>query len=359
MEYTDWLEAFSLIDRTIFFDETWTMSSQWLEVTCPPLPSAWSYGEVSYKFSLSGPTKVVIVLSKLDDRYFRDLRGRANWTMDFSLVRQGEKTPIASSSHSYLYIRSVNLEATLEAGTYLVYVRLDRTLRPYQGAEEDKVDDNELRKLSRIMTERADSKSIVANFNFQQHQPYIPLTLQEAIDLDLQNGDAVYDDDGDDSYEDVDDEVPDRETKPVKKGKEAKAEKPKKAKKAKKAEQEQQPLEDSAKPPDGEEKDGDSSSSDSDDSDDSDFDGGDPGAAVLGGPSAPDEKAKVEVPKESHNTVVIGLKVFTNKDIACSVEGRLRTGCKEPNCTLCAPPVIVTIPGAGGDLDGETSDADG
>jgi len=46
---TDWLEAFSQIDRTIFFDETWTMSSQWLEVTCPSLPSAWSYGEVSCK----------------------------------------------------------------------------------------------------------------------------------------------------------------------------------------------------------------------------------------------------------------------------------------------------------------------
>jgi hypothetical protein len=71
----------------------------------------------------------VIVLSKLDDRYYRDLGGRAKWTMDFSLVREGEKTPIASSNHSYLFSRSVNLEATLEAGTYLVYVRLDRTCR--------------------------------------------------------------------------------------------------------------------------------------------------------------------------------------------------------------------------------------
>lgn len=81
---------------------------------------------------MTGPTKAVIVLSKLDDRYFRDLRGRANWTMDFSLVREGENTPIASSNHSYLYIRSVNLEAKLEEGTYLVYVRLDRTLTAYR-----------------------------------------------------------------------------------------------------------------------------------------------------------------------------------------------------------------------------------
>jgi len=47
---TDWLEAFSQIDRTVFFDETWTMSSQWLEVTCPPLPTAWSFGETSCEY---------------------------------------------------------------------------------------------------------------------------------------------------------------------------------------------------------------------------------------------------------------------------------------------------------------------
>ena len=52
---TDWLEAFSQIDRTIFFDNTWTMSSNWFEVTSPPLPSAWSYGEISCKsFLLAG-----------------------------------------------------------------------------------------------------------------------------------------------------------------------------------------------------------------------------------------------------------------------------------------------------------------
>ena len=123
----------------------------------------------------------MIVLSKLDDRYYRDLRGRANWTMDFGLVREGEKTPISSSNHSFLFRRSVNLEATLEAGTYLVYVRLDRTLSKYrvsrflngkfvaslylglQGTKEDMIDDDELRKLSRIMAERANSKSIVAS----------------------------------------------------------------------------------------------------------------------------------------------------------------------------------------------------
>jgi len=46
--------------------------------------------------------------------------------MDFALVKQGEKEPIAQSVHSSFYLRSVHLEAKLDAGTYLVYVRLDR-----------------------------------------------------------------------------------------------------------------------------------------------------------------------------------------------------------------------------------------
>ncbi len=42
--------------------------------------------------------------------------------------------------------------------------------------------------------------------------------------------------------------------------------------------------------------------------------------------SAPDTKGLMVVPKESHNMVVVGLKVYTNKGVDCSVEGRLRMG---------------------------------
>jgi len=199
----------------------------------------------------------------------------------------------------------------------------------------------------------------------RQHQPYIPLTLEEAIDLDLQS--EVYEDDGDDSYEDIDEE-PDHHTKPVTKGKGGKAEKPPKgdkeekpkAKRADKVAQGQQSFE---KRPDdgGNNKDDDSSSSDSSDSDDSDGPGGGGpgvGANLAGGPSASDDKGKVEVPKESPDTIVIGLKVYTNKDVGCSVEGKLRVGCKDPKCTLCEPPSIVTIPAAG-DEEANLNDAEG
>jgi len=122
MEYSDWLESFAQIDRTILFDSTWMMSSQWLHVTVQPLPVAWSYGDVTFTFSLPGPSTTVIVLSQLDSRYYRDVAGRASWTMDFTLVKEGQKEPIADSGHSDFYLRSVHLEVELEAGNYIVYV---------------------------------------------------------------------------------------------------------------------------------------------------------------------------------------------------------------------------------------------
>ena len=141
---SDWLESFAQIDRTILFDSTWMMSSQWLHVSVQPLPVAWSHGDVTCKssfsfpfffkkknlltpiyqvtFSLPGPSTTIIVLSQLDSRYYRDVAGRASWTMDFTLVKEGQKEPIADSGHSDFYLRSVHLEVELEAGNYIVYV---------------------------------------------------------------------------------------------------------------------------------------------------------------------------------------------------------------------------------------------
>jgi hypothetical protein len=48
--------------------------------------------------------------------------------MDFALVKEGEEDIIAESGHSDFYQRSVHLEADLDKGDYIVYVRLDRTL---------------------------------------------------------------------------------------------------------------------------------------------------------------------------------------------------------------------------------------
>lgn len=48
--------------------------------------------------------------------------------MDFTLVKEGESEPLAESAHSDFFLRSVHLEIELEAGSYIAYVRLDRTM---------------------------------------------------------------------------------------------------------------------------------------------------------------------------------------------------------------------------------------
>ncbi len=50
---------------------------------------------------------------------------------------------------------------------------------------------------------------------------------------------------------------------------------------------------------------------------------------------SPDDKGKVMVPHESSDDVVIGLRMYTHRDVACSVQGRLRKD------LTCAPVTIL------------------
>jgi hypothetical protein len=136
----DFLECFEQIDRTKLFDSSWVMSSQWLEIPTRTLPCAWSYGDVSCgswhrhnfpKFyspyfvvtiSLEQPSCAVIVLSRVDDRYFGDISGRSVWSFDFLLFKKGDAQPLAESSSFWFGQRSVSTEVDLEAGEYVVHV---------------------------------------------------------------------------------------------------------------------------------------------------------------------------------------------------------------------------------------------
>jgi co-chaperonin GroES (HSP10) len=103
--------------------------------------------------------------------------------MDFTLVKEGQKEPIADSGHSDFYLRSVHLDVELEAGNYIVYVRLDRTLD--RNENNTTVDEWMLRKLSRIMTERAKSQSIASNFKSDDKDKFLPLSLDSLIQHDF------------------------------------------------------------------------------------------------------------------------------------------------------------------------------
>ena len=124
----------------MLFDDSWVMSAQYLHIPEQPKYQAWSFGDISCTFSppaasfwglrlttvtfsipVASPT--LIVLSKIDSRYFKDIEGPCIWTVDFILAKEGATRPLAESSYAFFYTRSTSLEIDLEAGNYVVHVR--------------------------------------------------------------------------------------------------------------------------------------------------------------------------------------------------------------------------------------------
>ena len=128
MEYSDFLNIWSGIDRTQLFDHSWVQSSHWLNVESRPLPSAWQFGDVSFTFSLPKDSETIIVLSQSDRRFYTELANSERWSFDFKLYKKGIEESIASSEYSFAGVnRSVRHRArVLNAGDYVVHVRLDR-----------------------------------------------------------------------------------------------------------------------------------------------------------------------------------------------------------------------------------------
>ncbi|KAE9397650.1 cysteine proteinase [Gymnopus androsaceus JB14] len=186
MEYSDtpgidkdFLACWDQIDRTLILDSSWIMSFQWLHVTAKSLPTAWTFGDVSFTFSLPKPSMTMIVLSQLDSRFFEDISGRYNWTFDFIVFKTGDKDYLAHSAPSRLYCRSVNLEMDLEAGDYVVHVRLDRWGR---SREQDYITSQlsawNQRIYARMLSERTKAQSIAANFQPESQTGLLPLPIE-------------------------------------------------------------------------------------------------------------------------------------------------------------------------------------
>lgn len=151
MEYEDFLNTWTLVHRTRLFDPSWAVSSLWMNAKIRLPGMVWDYGDISCQlnfqksqllvpiililrlfscsflvtFTLPSSTPAIIVLSKLDDRYARGLLDRMRFSLDFQLYKKGGVEPILASTHSIFNLRSVNAEADLDAGEYVVHVRVD------------------------------------------------------------------------------------------------------------------------------------------------------------------------------------------------------------------------------------------
>ncbi|KAF8802683.1 cysteine proteinase [Phlegmacium glaucopus] len=189
MEYSDFLDTFELIERTTIFDSSWVMSSHWLRVP-PPYPNhPWTFGDLSFKFTLSRPSFTIIALSQLDDRYFSDISGVSEWNIDFVVYKRGDKEITGVSFHAVVQARSVTCELNLEAGEYIIFPRYDRYPLRSPGYFDEDWDD---RKLTRVLTERAQARAIALKYKLDIafvpmcDYKYFPVSIETLIEEDLE-----------------------------------------------------------------------------------------------------------------------------------------------------------------------------
>ncbi|CAE6515547.1 unnamed protein product, partial [Rhizoctonia solani] len=167
MEYTDFLATWTIIERCRLFNSDWRLSSMWIDVETRSFPSAKSFGDVSFTLNVPVTSPAVIVLSQLDDRYFSELSGCWAWSLEFVVYRKGAPAtePYAISEHTVLWRRNVHAELDqLEAGEYVVHVRLDRDMSRSKDYLDESMSKWNPRKLSQVLAEAGKSHSISVNF---------------------------------------------------------------------------------------------------------------------------------------------------------------------------------------------------
>lgn len=91
------------------------------------------------KFCVTIPSAgpVVIVLSQLDDRYFRGLEGQYDFHLQFRLHKDDEDEYIVRSNAAYYMKRSVSTELDLEKGVYWVLLKITAKRYPETPAVAD------------------------------------------------------------------------------------------------------------------------------------------------------------------------------------------------------------------------------
>lgn len=122
ISYEDLLKKYQAFDRTRLFGPEWNVASIWTTLNV-----LWTldYHDTKFALSLTRASPVVLVLSQLDERYFKGLEGQYRFELSFRVHRAGEEDYVVRSQNYYRMNRSVNVELDLEAGEYVVVVRVD------------------------------------------------------------------------------------------------------------------------------------------------------------------------------------------------------------------------------------------
>ncbi|KAL1900958.1 hypothetical protein Sste5346_002019 [Sporothrix stenoceras] len=129
MSYQDMLETFGYLHRTRLFDASWTTVQQWTTLNV-----GWvaGYSGTHFVVDVKEPGLVVVVLSQLDTRYYRGLRGQYDFSLHF-VLQSPNGTPLSIvHTPNANETRSISCEVVLPiAGKYIV--------RPQVKAKRDKL----------------------------------------------------------------------------------------------------------------------------------------------------------------------------------------------------------------------------
>jgi len=122
ISYKDFLRKYQAFDRTRLFTNEWKFTALWTTLSVP-----WTleYHSTRFAFTLAKRSSVVLVLSQLDDRYFRGLEGPYKFSLSFRVHKAGADDYLVRSQSGSRMTRSTNVELDLEAGEYHVLVKID------------------------------------------------------------------------------------------------------------------------------------------------------------------------------------------------------------------------------------------
>lgn len=123
ISYEDLLRKYQHFDRTrLFRDPDWRCCQRWIGVEVPWKPQ---YNE-KFHIKLTRESPLVLVLSQLDNRYFKGLTGQYSFRLQFRLHEQDRPDPedyIVRSHGNYLMDRSVSIELpAMLPGNYSVFI---------------------------------------------------------------------------------------------------------------------------------------------------------------------------------------------------------------------------------------------
>lgn len=125
ISYEDLLRKYQHFDRTrLFRDPDWRCCQRWIGVEVPWKPQ---YNE-KFHIKLTRESPLVLVLSQLDNRYFKGLTGQYSFRLQFRLHELDRPDPedyIVRSHGNYLMDRSVSIELpSMLPGNYSVFISI-------------------------------------------------------------------------------------------------------------------------------------------------------------------------------------------------------------------------------------------